>query len=99
MRLDEVNSRSTKRGPRPASLTVIQDRLRLAEENRARFVEACEQALELSRKPESGWLAEADLMLSATSWNTTQARMAGLIADLLGTRVASAASALLVAAE
>ena len=44
------------------------------------FVAACEQALELSRNPESGWLAEADLMLSATSWDTTQARMAGLIA-------------------
>ncbi|MGN6057317.1 MAG: glycosyltransferase family 1 protein [Sphingomicrobium sp.] len=61
------------------------------------FVEACEQALELSRNPEGGWLAEADLMLSASSWDTTQARMAGLIADLLGTRVNS--SAILVAAE
>ena len=50
------------------------------------FVAACEQALELARNPESGWLAEADLMLSATSWDTTQARMAGLIAELLGTR-------------
>ncbi len=40
------------------------------------FVAACEKALELSRNPESGWLAEADLMLSATSWDTTQARMA-----------------------
>jgi|tagenome__1003787_1003787.scaffolds.fasta_scaffold20989663_5 glycosyltransferase involved in cell wall biosynthesis len=63
------------------------------------FVAACDHALELSRKPESGWLAEADLMLSATSWDTTQARMAGLIADLLGTRSATASSALLVAAE
>jgi glycosyltransferase involved in cell wall biosynthesis len=63
------------------------------------FVEACERALELSRHPEGGWLAEADLMLSAVSWDTTQARMAGLIAELLGTRVASAAPALLVAAE
>jgi UDP-galactopyranose mutase len=63
------------------------------------FVAACEAALELSRNPESGWLAQADLMLSATSWDTTQARMAGLVADLLGTREASAAPALLVAAE
>ena len=47
---------------------------------------ACEEALILSRNPESGWLAEADLMLSAASWDTTQARMAGLIAELLGTR-------------
>ena len=30
------------------------------------------------------WLAEADLLLSATSWDTTQARMAGLIAEVLG---------------
>jgi UDP-galactopyranose mutase len=63
------------------------------------FVEACEQALELSRNPESGWLAEADLMLSASSWDTTQARMAGLIADLMGTRTGTGQSALLVAAE
>jgi glycosyltransferase involved in cell wall biosynthesis len=63
------------------------------------FVAACEKALELSRDPESGWLAEADLMLSATSWDTTQARMAGLIAELLGTRRATTAPALLVAAE
>ena len=61
------------------------------------FVAACEQALELSKQPHGGWLAEADLMLSATSWDTTQARMAGLIADLLGTRTTS--SAILVAAE
>jgi UDP-galactopyranose mutase len=63
------------------------------------FVAACDKALELSRHPESGWLAEADLMLSASSWDTTQARMAGLIGDLLGTRATSAAPALLVAAE
>src|SRR6478672_5009211 len=55
------------------------------------FVAQCERALELSHNPESGWLAEADLLLSATSWDTTQARMAGLIHDLLGTRTASAA--------
>ena len=63
------------------------------------FVEACEQALELAHDPESGWLAEADLMLSASSWNTTQARMAGLIADVMGTRINAASPALLVAAE
>lgn len=62
------------------------------------FVAACEEALELSRNPEGGWLAEADLMLSATSWDTTQARMAGLVEELLGTRVGSNA-AILVAAE
>jgi UDP-galactopyranose mutase len=63
------------------------------------FVAACEHALELSRHPESGWLAEADLMLSASSWDTTQARMAGLIADVLGVRTGASTPALLVAAE
>jgi UDP-galactopyranose mutase len=63
------------------------------------FVAACEQALELSRNPESGWLAEADLILSATSWDTTQARMAGLIDELMGNRTRATSSALLVAAE
>ena len=48
---------------------------------------------------ESDWLAEADLMLSASSWDTTQARMAGLIADVLGTRSGATLPALLVAAE
>lgn len=62
------------------------------------FVAACEEALELARNPEGGWLGEADLMLSATSWDTTQARMEGLINDLLGTR-AGAGAAILVAAE
>lgn len=63
------------------------------------FVAACEQALELAHDPESDWLAEADLMLSASSWDTTQARMAGLIADLMGTRTGATNPALLVAAE
>jgi UDP-galactopyranose mutase len=62
------------------------------------FVEACDEALELSRNPYE-WLSEADLMLSATSWDTVQARMAGLIAELLGTSTATSAPALLVAAE
>ncbi len=63
------------------------------------FIAACEEALELAKNPEGGWLAEADLMLSATSWETTQARMAGLIAELLGTRTGASRSAMLVAAE
>jgi len=63
------------------------------------FVAGCEKALELSRNPESGWLAEADLLLSATSWDITHARMAGLIHDLLGTRTGASSPALLVAAE
>nr|MBA3730462.1 glycosyltransferase [Sphingomonas sp.] len=63
------------------------------------FVEACEQALELARDGRGQWLAEADLLLSATSWQTTQARMAGLIAQVLGTRTEQETPALLVAAE
>ena len=63
------------------------------------FVAACEAALELSRNPGSGWLAEADLLLSASSWDTTQARIAGLVTALLGTEETGADSALLVAAE
>ena len=63
------------------------------------FVAACEAALELSRNPESGWLAQADLILSATSWDTTQARMGGLVNELLGTRSVASTPALLVAAE
>jgi UDP-galactopyranose mutase len=63
------------------------------------FVDACEKALEQSRKPESGWLAEADLMLSAASWDTTQARMSGFIGELLGTAGVGGKPAMLVAAE
>ena len=63
------------------------------------FVAACEKSLELSHQSGGSWLAEADLMLSATSWDTTQARMAGLVAELLGTRAATGSPALLVAAE
>ena len=62
------------------------------------FVAACEEALELSRNPYE-WLSEADLMLSATSWDTVQARMAGLIAERLGTGASASSPALLVAAE
>ena len=62
------------------------------------FVAACEAALELAANPYE-WLSEADLMLSATSWDTMQARMAGLVAELLGTPAATTAPALLVAAE
>ena len=65
--------------------------------NPEEFVTECERMLELPTDGE--WLAEADLLLSATSWSTTQARMAGLIAELLGERTGSESSALLVAAE
>jgi UDP-galactopyranose mutase len=61
------------------------------------FVAACERMLNLDR--DGDWLAEADLLLSATSWSTTQARMSGLIAAVLGERTATEESTLLVAAE
>ncbi len=44
LQLEEVPSRITHHASRITSLTVIQDRLRLTESNRPRFVEACEQA-------------------------------------------------------
>jgi UDP-galactopyranose mutase len=67
-------------------------------DNAEDFVAACETALELARDPEREWLAEADLMLSATSWDTTQARMAGLVAEALGEHKGARSPALLVAA-
>src|SRR5437763_15258530 len=63
------------------------------------FVTACERALALARDPESDWLAEADLMLAATSWDTVQARMAGLVTEVMGVDSAEASRGLLVAAE
>jgi glycosyltransferase involved in cell wall biosynthesis len=94
-------------GGKPVVSTPVRDVVRhygqfegvLIADDAESFVAACDKALELSGTPESGWLAEADLALSATSWDTTQARMGGLVADLLGTRSATASSALLVAAE
>jgi UDP-galactopyranose mutase len=62
------------------------------------FVAACDEALELSRNPEGGWLGEADLMLSSSSWEVTFARMSGLIDELLAQH-APATDELLVAAE
>jgi UDP-galactopyranose mutase len=63
------------------------------------FVKACEEALALSHEREGDWLAQADLMLSATSWDTTQARMAALIDELLGIETRTGLPAILVAAE
>jgi excinuclease ABC subunit A len=44
LRIDEVSSLATRHSAPATSLTVIQDRLRAIPVNRARFVEACEQA-------------------------------------------------------
>ncbi len=63
------------------------------------FIACCERMLALSRHKEGDWLAEADLMLSSSSWATTQARMAGLIREALSERAGDNSPALLVAAE
>jgi excinuclease ABC subunit A len=44
LRLEDFPSRNTQHATRLPSLTVIQDRLSLADSHRSRFVEACEQA-------------------------------------------------------
>ena len=62
------------------------------------FVRCCDKALGQSRDG-GDWLAEADLVLSATSWETTQARMSALVAEVLGERLGTGTPALLVAAE
>lgn len=63
------------------------------------FVAACDKALALAADRGGNWLAEADLMLSSSSWDTTHARMSGLIAGVLEARVETGTPALLVAAE
>jgi UDP-galactopyranose mutase len=44
------------------------------------FIARCEQALALARGP-GAWLAEADARLAHLSWDTTYARMAGLVQE------------------
>jgi len=63
------------------------------------FIACCERMLDLSRQKDGDWLAEADLMLSASSWSTTQARMSALVRDALGEKAGEDSQALLVAAE
>ncbi len=46
------------------------------------FVSGCEAALKLAHS-KGDWLAEVDQALSAMSWDTTQARMAGLIGEVV----------------
>ena len=46
------------------------------------FIKACEQALELARGG-GDWLAEVDVKLSSLSWDTTYARMAGLVREAI----------------
>lgn len=46
------------------------------------FVEAGDRALGLTRGEGGDWLAEVDLALADMSWDTTQARMAALLAEV-----------------
>ena len=52
VRLEELASRTTHHAP---SLTVIQDRIKLAPTSRARFVEACEQAYHFGKGKLAVW--------------------------------------------
>jgi UDP-galactopyranose mutase len=56
------------------------------------FVAGCEAALALASS-DGDWLGEVDQALSSMSWNTTQRRMAGLIAEVTGANEEAAAMA------
>ena len=55
VRVDEVLAQPIRKEPHPASLTVIQDRLKLVPANRARFVEAAEQAYHFGKGKLTVW--------------------------------------------
>lgn len=55
----------------------------LIADDRDEFVRGCDQALALARG-DGDWLAEVDVKLAHLSWDITQARMAGLIAEAIG---------------
>lgn len=46
------------------------------------FIKACEDALALARG-DGDWLSEVDVKLSTLSWDTTHARMAGLVREAI----------------
>jgi UDP-galactopyranose mutase len=59
------------------------------------FIQACEQALALARGEPApakarDWLAEVDVKLSTLSWDTTHARMAGLVREAIAVPTAGA---------
>lgn len=54
------------------------------------FVQACEAALAL--QPEGEWLAEVDVKLANLSWDTTFARMSGLVEQAIAARPAAGQS-------
>ena len=51
------------------------------------FIDACDRALALSRDGDS-WLEEVDAKLANLSWDTTYARMAGLVHEVIAVPVA-----------
>ena len=53
------------------------------------FIAGCEKALKLAQGG-GDWLAEVDQALSSLSWDTTQGRMAGLIAEVVESAPAEA---------
>ena len=59
VRLDELQSQTSRLAPRASCLTVIQDRLKPSAANRARFTEACEQAYHFGK----GKLAIREIVL------------------------------------
>ena len=61
------------------------------------FAAACDALLALRRSGSGDWLAQADLLLSATSWDVVQARMAALIDQAAHDKEATDAPALLAA--
>src|SRR6185312_11218661 len=60
VRLDEVLARPSHLTPR-TSLTVLQDRVKLAAPNRSRFVEACEQAYHFGKGKLAIWFVNSKL--------------------------------------
>ncbi|MGZ8359893.1 MAG: UDP-galactopyranose mutase [Allosphingosinicella sp.] len=76
---------------RPVVSTAITDVIRhygdvggvFIADDQAGFVPACEEALALAAGPE-GWLDEVDAKLAHLSWETTFARMEGLVQQAMG---------------
>jgi len=60
------------------------------------FAKGCDEALALTRS-DGEWLAEVDQALSSMSWDITQARMAGLVAQVVGEEETTAVPAEAVA--
>jgi UDP-galactopyranose mutase len=79
-------------GGRPVVSTPVRDVVRhygevkgvFIAEDAERFIDACEQALELSRDPES-FLPQVDEMLSKLSWDKTCASMNTLLEEAIAT--------------